>query len=393
MIYKQFKDLKLSALGMGNMRLPTLAPRGPLDEPKAKAIIEYAYENGVNYYDTAYRYHQGQSELFASKVLHQFPRDTWNLATKLPGHQLVYKDGKISVTGYLAEESISSIEEIFEDQLRRCKVDYFDFYLLHNVSDRSYAFYTNEELGAVQYLIKQKEKGYIRHLGFSAHASAATMDKFLNWSKKLYGDCFEVVQFQLNYMDWILYGADKTYDVVTKHGLPIIAMEPVRGGRLASLSTEANAILKKERPNDSIASWAFRFLQKLPNMMIALSGMTTMDQVVENVSLHQKAEPVTDREMELLTELIKSTLDLVPCTSCEYCCEICPQKINIPRLLSLSNDMRLDNPPLARINSLQEGEGPSACINCGACAPLCPQDIDIPSAIKRFSEDIQKIKN
>ena len=388
MLYRQFKDKKLSYLGMGNMRLPVTAPRGPIDEPKARAIIEYAYEHGINYYDTAYRYMTGQSEPFTSSVLRQYPRDTWYLATKMPGHQLEYKNGKVNVTGYLAGESINSLEQVFEDQLKRCQVDYFDFYLLHNVSDRSFNFYTDEELGCVEYLLSQKKAGRIRHLGFSAHAGAETMEKFLSFSSKFDGQCFEFVQVQMNYMDYILYGADKTYDVITKRGIPIIAMEPVRGGRLASLNSEADAVLKAERPNDSIASWAFRFIQSLPNVLVALSGMTTMEQIVENVELFQKADPVTEKEKELLRRVMESTLDLVPCTSCEYCCEVCPQKLNIPRLLSLSNDMRLANPPLARIKSMPENEQPSACIACGACVPLCPQNIDIPAALKRFSGDI-----
>ena len=390
MIYKQFKDKKLSWLGMGNMRLPTTAPRGPIDEPKARAIIEGAYERGVNYYDTAYRYVTGQSEPFTAKVLGQYPRDTWYFATKMPGHQLEYKDGKVNVTGYLTGESIHSVEQIFEDQLKRCKVDYFDFYLLHNLSERSYGLYTDESLALIEYLMERKKAGQIHHLGFSAHAKADTMDKFLTHSKKHYDGCFEFVQFQLNYMDWILYGADKIYEVVTNHGLPIIAMEPVRGGRLASLGNEANALLKKHRPNDSIASFAFRFLQSLPNVTVALSGMSAMEQLIENAELFNKDDPTTDEEFKLLSDVIKSTLDLVPCTACEYCCEVCPKKLNIPRLLSLSNDMRLENPPIARIKAMPEEEQPSACIACGACSPLCPQEIDIPQAIKRFTEALAK---
>ena len=391
MLYKQFKDKKLSWLGMGNMRLPVTAPRGPIDEPKARAIIEYAYENGVNYYDTAYRYMTGQSEPFVGKVLGQYPRDSWYLATKLPGHQLEYKDGKVSVTGYLAGETINSIEQIFEDQLKRCSVDYIDFYLLHNLSERSYGLYTDAELGAVEYLLKKKKAGQIRHLGFSAHAKAETIDNFIKWGKTLDENCFEFVQYQLNYMDWILYEADKIYDVVTGHGLPIIAMEPVRGGRLASLGNKANAILKEARPNDSIASWALRFLQSLPNVAVVLSGMSTMEQIVENAELFKTSNPITDSEMELLKGIIENTLDLVPCTSCEYCCEICPQKLNIPRLLSMANDTALDNPPLARIKTMEEKELPSACIACGKCSPLCPQEIDIPAMLKRFADSLKSL--
>jgi len=390
MIYKQFKDKKLSYLGMGNMRLPKVEGQGEkIEEAKAREIIEYAYQNGVNYFDTAYRYHGGESETFVGEVLEQFPRDTFYLATKMPGHMMEYKDGVYKFTGLLASREPRTPQQIFEEQLERCRVDYFDFYLLHNICETAWDFYTSEEIGVVDYLLKQKKAGRIRHLGFSAHGRADTIDKFL--SKY---DCFEFVQIQINYLDWTLQNAGKKYEVITKHGLPVITMESCRGGRLVSLNPEADAMLKKARPNDSIVSWAFRFLQSLPNVPVILSGMTTLEQLKENIALFSREDPTTDQEKELLQQAIKTIVDMVPCTGCFYCTEACPQKLDIPRLISMYNEMRFNAETSIMKNftlkAMTEKELPSACIACGACSKLCPQGIDIPSALKQFSDMLEK---
>jgi predicted aldo/keto reductase-like oxidoreductase len=305
----------------------------------------------------------------------------------MPGHMMSYKNGRIEGIGYLSNETIASPAQIFEDQLKRCGVDYFDFYLLHNVSESSYALYTDEELGLVEYLQAQKKAGHIRHLGISAHGKAETIDKFLSWK-----DCFDVVQIQLNYLDWSLQEADKKYEVITKHGLSVIAMEPCRGGRLASLNEKADAMLKSARPNDSVASWAFRFLQGLPNVAVVLSGMSTMEQLKENLALFAKADPATEQENTLLRSAIDTMLDSVPCTACGYCMEACPQKLNIPKLISMSNDIRFDKLSSleSTLGAMKKEELPSACIACGKCSELCPQEIDIPSVLKRFSEALKK---
>ncbi|MDR3167302.1 MAG: aldo/keto reductase [Treponema sp.] len=382
MIYKAFHNLQLSQLGLGNMRLPTTGEQGPIDEKKARELIEYAYEQGVNYFDTAYRYHNGESELVVGKVLGQFPRDSWYLATKMPGHMMSYRNGKLQLLGYLAGHTISSPVDIFEDQLKKCGVDYFDFYLLHNLCETAYDFYTDEELGVVEYLLEQRNKGRIRHLGFSAHGRADTIKKFLDWK-----DCFEFVQIQLNYMDWILQEADKKYEVITNHGIPVIVMEPVRGGKLASPGGAANSMLKKERPRDSIASWAFRFLQSLPNVLVVLSGMSTMEQLKENIGIFSRFDPATDTEKELLKRVVATMVDMIPCTACRYCCEECPRGLNIPKLISLYNEMRFDNPSILRftLDAMTEEELPAACIACGVCAKLCPQGIKIPEVMKKFA--------
>ena len=390
MIYKPFHDWNISTLGMGNMRLPTVGGerRGPIDEGKARAIVEYAYEHGINYFDTAYRYHNGESETFVGKVLNQYPRESWHLASKMPGHQMRYSNGRLEMVGYLTGLPIASPADIFEEQLEKCGVDYFDFYLLHNLCETAYDLYTDEDLGIVEYLLAQKKAGRIRHLGFSAHARAETIDRFLNWK-----DCFEFVQIQLNYLDWTLQDAKRKYEVITDHGIPVIVMEGVRGGRLASLDDEAEAILKRARPDDSIASWAFRFLQSLPNVQVVLSGMSTMEQVVENVRLFSAPDPTMEEEKELLQQVVATMVDLVPCTACRYCCDACPQGLDIPKLISMYNEAGFENPFILNftLGAMTEAELPSACLACGDCKELCPQDIDIPDIMERFVETIANI--
>ena len=389
MIYKQFKDLKISNLGLGNMRLPTTVERGPIDYEKAREIVHYAYDHCVNYYDTAYRYHQGESESFIGKAMKEFPRSSWYLASKMPGHMMSYQDGRIVGIGYLTGFELNSVDWIFEQQLEKCQTDYFDFYMLHNMSESSYDLYTNEKLGLVDYLVRQKKAGRIRHLGFSSHARAETIEKFLNWDT---GGHFEIAQIQLNYLDWTLQDAAAKYDVLTRHNIPVIAMEPVRGGRLASLGADADAVLKEARPGDSVASWAFRYLQSLPNLLVALSGMSTMAQMTENVELFStRYEPMSEADKAILKKAVESVADMIPCTACRYCVEDCPQQLDIPRLISMYNEANFGAARIFKTanDTLGEAERPSACIGCGLCAKLCPQGIDVPGALSRFAEAIK----
>ena len=391
MIYKPFKDLQLSWLGMGNMRLPKIEGQGEkINETKSRDIIEYAYQNGVNYFDTAYRYHAGESETFIGKALEQFARNTFYLATKMPGHMMSYEGGAFRFTGLLANAPSRSPREVFEEQLEKCRVDYFDFYLLHNLCETSYEFYTNEEICVIPYLLEQKQKGRIRHLGFSAHCRPETIDMFLNWSKKQFGDCFELVQIQLNYLDWTLQEAGKKYRIITEHGLPVITMESCRGGRLVTLGEKSDSLLKEKRPDDSIVSWAFRFLQSLANVQVVLSGMTAIEQLKENIALFSKNDPVTPDEKKLLDEATKPLLYLVPCTACHYCCEGCPKNLDIPKLIAMYNEAaNADNFAWMTLGftlgAMKETELPLSCIGCGACVKLCPQEIAIPDIMEKFA--------
>ncbi len=389
MIYNEFCGKRVSRLGMGNMRLPTTAERGPIDREAARKMILDAYAAGVNYFDTAFRYHNGESEPLVGEVLSELPRDSFYLATKLPGHMMNYKDGKLGFQGYLAGETIGSISEIFESQLQRCRVDYFDFYLMHNVCDSSFGFYTNGELGVVPYLLEQKRLGRIRHLGFSTHARKDTLEKFLDLFP---AGTFEFVQMQLNYLDWRLQDAKGAYELLTSRGIPVIVMEPCRGGSLAKLDEEDEAAMKALRPDDSIASWAFRFVASLENVKVCLSGMTKPEQLADNVKTFSAPSPLSPEEAAVLDAVIAKKLTLVPCTGCSYCTEGCPQSLNIPKLISMYNEA--SNGGGAALSFMLQAMGPdelpSACIGCGSCMSICPQGIAIPDIMTKFADILSK---
>ncbi len=360
MIYKPFRNLDLSQLGMGNMRLPTQGEGGPIDKVKARKMIEYAYEKGINYFDTAYRYHNGESEKFVGEVLSQYPRDTWFLASKMPGH---------------AMQPGWTPQGIFEEQLRNCGVEYFDFYLLHNLCETSIDTYMDEALGILDYLLEQKKAGKIRHLGFSTHGRPETIEKFLEWR-----DCFDFAQIQLNYLDWTLQDGKRKYEILREHDLPIMVMEPCRGGRLAYLSEDLEGMLKKARPNDSIASWAFRFVKSLPGVTVVLSGMNHVEQVDDNVWTFSDFTPLSEAENKLLEKVVEELAEFVPCTSCRYCCEGCPQSLEIPKLISVYNEMAFDPSPglWFTVQDMKKKEDEYDCISCGKCEEACPQGIQIP---------------
>lgn len=278
---------------------------------------------------------------------------------------------------------------IFEEQLRRCQTDYFDFYLLHNVSESTINAYMNEELGIIDYLLEQKKAGRIRNFGFSNHGKPETLKRFIErWN------CFDFVQMQLNYLDWTLQDAKRQYEIITEHGIPVWVMEPCRGGRLASLSPEADEILKKARPDASIASWAFRYLQTLPNVHVVLSGMTKMEQAADNIKTFEQPDPLTEDEQKVLEQaiiLLKEKLN-VPCTKCRYC-DGCPKGLDIPELLAMYNELCIDHGPalMIALSDMPEEKKPANCVACGQCAKKCPQNIDIPGIMSKFAETLAKM--
>lgn len=373
MIYSEYKEEKLSLLGFGAMRLPLLED-GSVDEAETEALIAKAMAEGVNYYDTAYPYHGGESERILGRILKKYPRDSFYLATKFPGHQIC---------------SSYDPKAIFEEQLEKCGVDYFDYYLLHNVYENSLETYLDPKWGIIDYLKEQKRLGRIRHLGFSTHGSTALIKDFL----EICGDDMEFCQIQLNYLDWTLQDAKQKYDVLTERGLGVWVMEPVRGGKLCKLSEEEEAKLKAERPEESIASWGFRFLQGLPNVKMILSGMSNMEQVEDNLNTFAERKPLTEKETKMLLDIAEGMKNSVPCTACRYCCDGCPQEINIPLMLEIYNDLQI-TPTFTvsmRIEGIPESRQPHSCIGCGACTAVCPQGIDIPGVLASLSEKVKAI--
>ena len=399
MLYRQFRDKRLSQLGLGNMRLPKLEGKGEaIDEGKARELVEEAHASGINYFDTAYRYHGGESERFLGRVLSQLSRDSFYLATKMPGHMMIYENGKFSFTGLLANAPSRSPAEVFEEQLEKCRTDYFDFYLLHNLCETAYDFYTNDEIGVVAYLLEQKKKGRIHHLGFSAHGRPETIQKFLEWSDSRFPDgCFEIAQIQLNYLDWTLQDARRKYEILTEHGLPVVAMEPCRGGKLASFDEKVNSIFKAVRPNDSIASWAFRYVKSLPNVQVTLSGMSSIEQLRDNLQTFSEPASLTEEENAVLQKVVASMVDLIPCTGCRYCSEECPQKLDIPKLVSIYNEVKNGGDSIwgvlsFTLGAMTEAELPSSCSGCGNCKQVCPQGIDVPDLMRKLALAIDNSK-
>lgn len=285
MVYKEYQDLKLSALGMGAMRLPVIdGDDSRIDEAAACQMVDYAMEHGINYYDTAWGYHNGNSELVMGKALAKHPRESFYLADKFPGYDL---------------SNMDKVKEIFEKQLEKCQVSYFDFYLFHNVCEMNIDAYLDEKYGIYDYLISQKRAGRIRHLGFSAHGSYDIMKRFL----EAYGKDMEFCQIQLNYLDWSFQDAKAKAELLKEYQIPVWVMEPLRGGSLASLSEEDAARLKALRPQETIPAWAFRFLQSIPGVTVTLSGMSNFEQLQQNIHTFETDEPLTEEEMKALLEV------------------------------------------------------------------------------------------
>lgn len=375
MIYKDFQELKLSALGFGAMRLPTVEndPNGAIDEERTAEMVACAMDHGVNYFDTAYGYHDGQSEIVMGRVLKRYPRESYYLADKFPGYDL---------------SNMDKVEAIFEEQLVKCGVDYFDFYLLHNVYEKNVDPYMDEKYGIVDYLLEQKAVGRIKHLGFSAHGRMDTMRRFL----QVYGEDMEFCQIQLNYLDWTLQDAQKKVELLDAYHIPVWVMEPLRGGALTKLSEENMSKLSALRPSETAPAWAFRFLQSLDSVKMVLSGMSSLGQMEENIETYCEEKPLNEGEMTVLMEVAGSMLDILPCTACRYCTAHCPQELDIPTLLSLYNETRFSNGLITHmaVDALDEEKRPSACIGCQSCEAVCPQQLKISEAMADFVEKLSQ---
>lgn len=373
MVYKEFQDLKLSALGLGAMRLPLADGKDEnIDEAATAEMVEYAMGQGINYYDTAWGYHGEQSELVIGKLLSKYPRENYYLATKFPGYDL---------------SNMDKVETIFEKQLEKCGVEYFDFYLFHNVCEMNIDAYLDKKYGIFEYLMKQKENGRIRHLGFSAHGSCEVMKRFLD----AYGEQMEFCQIQMNYLDWSFQDAKGKADLLRERHIPVWVMEPVRGGKLASLPEQHTATLKALRPDESIPAWAFRFLQSIDSVAVTLSGMSNFEQLEENIRTYEEEKPLNQQEMDTLLGIAGEMLGkkTLPCTACRYCISHCPQELDIPALLALYNEHCFTDggfiAPMA-LSAFAKEKLPSACVGCRSCEAVCPQQIKISEAMSDFAE-------
>lgn len=365
MAYKDFQGIKLSRLGMGNMRLPVKNTENGevIDYDAAKEIIDHAIKAGVNYFDTAYIYHGGESEVFTGKALKEYPRESYYVADKY---------------NYQAS---TDFKAQFAEQLDRLQLDYIDFYLLHGLQDHFY-----EEMlsgGCVEYFNQMKAEGKIRYFGFSFHGTPDVLRKILAVNK------WDFVQIQLNYYDWIYEEAKVLYDILDEAGIPIMVMEPVHGGMLADLGEKGNAILKEAAPDKSIASWAVRWVKSLPRVQVILSGMSNLEQLHDNMETVANTADIDGKEDALIKEAVdilrKNTA--VACTKCRYCVPNCPMELDIPYLLSQFNDAKLSGAwRLGKVPAVVGDKLPSSCVACGACTDHCPQSFDIPKYMKEMAE-------
>ena len=370
MQYNDFQDLKLSALGLGCMRLPTVDGQyGKIDVKATEDMVAYAMAQGINYYDTAWRYHEGTSESVIGEVLSKYPRESYYLASKFPG---------------FGKEELEKKEEIFEAQLKKCKTDYFDFYLFHCVYEGTVDGYLDPAYGLLEYLLEQKKAGRIRHLGFSSHGKLPTLKRFLD---AMQGHV-EFCQIQLNWMDWNLQDAKGQVEMLRQYGLPIWVMEPVRGGNLADLPEKFDSRLRAVHPNWTNPQWAFRFLQGIEGVTVVLSGMSNMQQLQQNIDTFAEKKPLTEAEQQLLLDVAADMnfTNTLKCTGCRYCTTKCPQELAIPELIKRYNKYIFSG----KLNMTDAGEKetPDACVGCQMCETVCPQNIKIAEMMADMREKL-----
>ena len=375
MLYHDFQGLSLSALGLGAMRLPVLEGNdSKVDQPMVDQMVDYAISHGINYFDTAWGYHDGHSEAALRQALSRYPRESYYLADKFPGYDL---------------SNMGKVEEIFQEQLARCGVECFDFYLFHNVCEMNIDPYLNPDYHIFDYLVQQKNAGRIKHLGFSAHGSRDLMERFL----KAYGSQMEFCQIQLNYLDWNFQDAKGKMELLKEYHLPVWVMEPLRGGKLAKLEPDEGETLNALRPEETAPGWAFRFLQSIPEVTMVLAGMSTMEQLQENVATFAENKPLNKEEMDALLSMAGEMVQKIalPCTGCHYCVSHCPQGLDIPSLLALYNEHCFTQggfiAPMA-LMAVPAEKQPSACIGCRSCEAVCPQQIKISEAMADFTEKL-----
>lgn len=371
----------MKKLGFGLMRLPLtdLEDGASIDYDALFAMVDRFIERGFTYFDTAYGYHMGFSEVALRKaVVERYPREAYFAATKMPIYS-VTKPG--------------DYQEKFDEQLNKCGVAYFDYYLLHNLGSGTYA--DTERLGGFDFMKKLKEKGYARHIGFSFHDTADLLDKILTEHPEM-----DFVQLQLNYVDWESESIQsrRCYEAARSHNKAIIVMEPVKGGTLAQVPPHVEKLFKARQPNLSVPSWAVRFAASLSGVEMVLSGMSNITQMLDNTSYMQDFVPLTGEEQSLVlqaAEMMRSGT-VIPCTSCLYCVTDCPQRIPIPRYFTIYNQLKqFNNPILEEVyysNLSKAGHGKaSACIACGQCEQRCPQHIDIPGYMKEIARTFEGI--
>jgi len=369
---------KMPRLGFGLMRLPQ--KDGEIDMSQVCNMVDMYMKKGFNYFDTAYVYHDGKSETAVREALTgRYPRESFYLADKLPAWVMSGPEDR---------------DRIFEEQLARCGVDYFDFYLLHSLEDGN-NYDTYETYDCFRWAMEKKSEGKIKHFGFSFHGTPGLLEKVLDKHPEV-----EFVQIQLNYADWDnqVVHSGKLYEILHGRGLPIIVMEPVKGGTLANLQPQLEEMFKAARPDASMPSWALRFVASLDGVMTILSGMSAEEHMNDNLNTFANFEPLSEEESRVIDGVVKKMLDmpLIQCTSCRYCCDGCPEGISIPDVFRALNTVRMypgDNRPHMFYRNLIKKSGRAdACIACGQCEGVCPQHLPVIELMREASEKLKATK-
>jgi len=360
--------ITLPLLGFGLMRLPT--KDGQVDFSTAEKMVEMAMKAGCNYFDTAYMYHGGDSEKFVGRVLSKYPRESYYLTSKMP---------------IVMMRSEADNERIFSEQLARTKAGYFDFYFMHWLNEAHWE--KAQRFKTLDFMKKMQKEGKIRRLGFSFHGEPETLKKIAESYP------WDLVQIQLNYLDWELCRSREQYELLTKLGIPVSVMEPLKGGTLVRLTPEAKKVFEKANPKVSAASWGLRYVASLPNVQVVLSGMSALEHMEDNIRTFAPLKPLTDAERKVIAEALAAyrKSGAVPCTACRYCSP-CPVGVDIPRNLALLNQVKGGLPLFhAKLvyDAMGEDERASSCVGCGACLKKCPQQIKIPTFMKQIAQEFK----
>lgn len=366
--------LSNSKLGFGLMRLPK-DENGNIIQKKVNTMVDTFMKAGLTYFDTAYAY-AGSEQAMKIALVDRYPRDSFTIADKLPAWKLTCKE---------------DVERIINESLNLSGVEYFDFYLLHSVEKKHYPTY--EKYGCFEFIKEMKKQGKIRHIGFSFHDSAEFLDKVLTEHPEM-----EFVQLQLNYLDWEngVIQSRKVYEIARKHNKPIVVMEPIKGGTLASFSEDIEKIYKDYAPDMSIASWALRYILSKDGIMTVLSGMSTQEQMEDNISTVIDFEPINEKEESLINEVVNKVLSVptIPCTACRYCVPGCPMSIQIPDLFIAYNSQKTYGESSRyktyyKDHTSGENNPASNCINCGQCEGVCPQHLEIISLLQEVANEFE----
>ena len=370
----KFKNLSISMLGFGAMRLP-VDSNGVIDDALNKKMVETAINAGINYFDTAYMYMGGKSEKAMGDALKKYDRNSFNLTTKMPVMML---------------EKEEDVERIFNEQLERCQTDHFDFYLVHCLNKHNWE--NTKKYNVIPFLEQKKKEGKIKYLGFSHHDTPELLQEIID-----YYDKWEFVQLQINKIDWKACRGEEQYNIARKAKLPIIVMEPLRGSALANLNPAATKILKDYNPDASAASWAFRWLAGLDGIMTMLSGMTKPEHLEDNIKTFKNLKPLSEEEQKVYDKALAAHMKTlaIGCTACRYC--ECPVGVDIASIFSLYNQYKQDTTGMGKVGfishyeALRENERADKCIKCGLCKTKCPQQLDIPALLAKVDKEYKAL--